>query len=250
MSADRRAEHADFHRIAIIAALAVERASFARAGAGTGDPALLIRQSGPGAPAAARAARAALTLGADAIVAWGLAGGLDPRLATGSVILPKRVCTPEGQVFGTDDRWRAALGAAMAGEFSPCDADLLSVPAALESVAGKRAAAATSGAAAVDMESAAIAAEAIGIGVPFVAIRVIVDAHDDALPAGAERWIDARGERRLAPALGAALRPAEWRALWRLARRYRVARRVLERLAAALVARRFCVAAPIAAHVG
>ncbi len=81
------------------------------------------------------------------------------------------------------------------------------------------------------MESAAIAAVAARAGARFVALRVVVDAAGDELPADVERWIDERGERRIGAALAAALRPAQWRGLWMLAQRYRVARRTLARLA-------------------
>jgi hypothetical protein len=88
----------------------------------------------------------------------------------------------------------------------------------------------------VDMESAAIAAVAARFGVPFVALRVVVDAQRDALPAGAEAWIDEHGQRRAAAAFGAIGRPREWPALWRLARRYGTARGVLARLARSVAA--------------
>ena len=60
-------------------------------------------------------------------------------------------------------------------------------------------------------------------------------------PGDAERWIDERGERRLAPALAAAFQPAQWRDLWVLAQRYRAARKTLERLGAVLAANDFYV---------
>jgi hypothetical protein len=88
-----------------------------------------------------------------------------------------------------------------------------------------------SGAAAADMESAAIAAVAARAGARFVALRVVVDAAGDELPADIERWVDERGERRIAAALSAALHPAHWRGLWMLAQRYRAARQTLARLA-------------------
>jgi hypothetical protein len=113
----------------------------------------------------------------------------------------------------------------------------------LETPAAKAAAGAASGAVAADMESAAIAAAAAGAGVPFAAVRVIVDTLGDSLPPGAERWVDARGERRLAPVVGAAFRPLEWPSLWLLASRYRTARRSLERLAEHLLPQRFAAPA-------
>src|SRR5690606_2919639 len=116
----------------------------------------------------------------------------------------------------------------------------VTVATALATTAAKRAEAA-SGAVAADMESAAIAAVARRSGKPFVALRVIVDAAGDALPPDPERFIDERGIQRLAPALAAALQPAQWPVLWMLSQRYRAARLSLDRAAAALALARFGV---------
>jgi adenosylhomocysteine nucleosidase len=147
------------------------------------------------------------------------------------VLLPRRVRSVGGGWFGADPKWHAQLATALhdAG-FAPALDDLLSVPAAITTVAEK-AKAAADGAAAADMESAAIAAAAARAGARFVALRVVVDAAGDELPADIERWIDERGERRIGAALSAALNPKQWRSLWMLAHRYRAARRTLAQLA-------------------
>ena len=220
---------------AIIAALANERAALARVPhAGLGWS---VVQSGPGPERAARCARAAVAAGAQALVSWGLAGGLAADVASGTVILPRRVIMQRGETFAVAAAWHERL-AALAGEFTVSFGDLLTVPAALGSSAAKAAAATALAAVAVDMESAAIAAVAARARVPFVALRVIVDAQTDALPVGAEKWIDACGNMRGAAALGAIVRPGEWQALWRLAQRYRKANAVLVRLARSVAARR------------
>jgi adenosylhomocysteine nucleosidase len=190
-------------------------------------------QSGPGAERAGRAASAALNSGARVLVSWGLAGGLATDLAAGSVVLPRRVRSAAGGCFDADPIWRAAFERALRPALAPRDEDLLTVAAALATPAAKRTAGAF-GAIAADMESAAIAAVANAAGAPFVALRVIVDAVDDALPPDPERWIDERGNQRLAPALAAAFNPAQWGELWVLSQRYRTARRTLERAAALL----------------
>jgi hypothetical protein len=128
--------------------------------------------------------------------------------------------------------------------------DLLTSPVALESPTEKRAAADATHAVAVDMESAAIAAVAARAGVPFVALRVVVDAVDDSLPAHAEQWIDERGNSRLAPALRAAASPRQWRALLTLANRYRAASRVLDKVARTLASGQCFVAGGAARRAG
>jgi adenosylhomocysteine nucleosidase len=193
----------------------------------------LVAQSGPGASRAGDAAQRTAGSGAGLLVSWGLAGGLGAAVAPGTVVLPRRVLAPGAEPLTVDAGWHARLAALSADLVLDCG-DLLTVPAALESPAAKRAAAATSGAVAVDRESAAIGSAAARAHVPFVAVRVVIDGCEDALPAGAERWIDASGDRRLTPAVQASLDPRQWRALLTLAKRYRLASRVLDRLARAL----------------
>jgi adenosylhomocysteine nucleosidase len=236
MAVDGLAAAATPATVAVIVALGLERASLRKAGAARAG--INIVQSGPGPRRAAQAASAAVASGASALVSFGLAGGLVARLAPGSVVLPHRIRGEGGQVFFADREWHAALARGLLGVLEPCFDDLVSVPSALTTVAAK-AASAADGAAAADMESAAIAQVAAGAGARFVALRVIVDAAHDSLPGNAERWIDERGERRLAPALAAAFKPVQWRELWILGQRYRRARRTLERLAPFVVARGF-----------
>jgi adenosylhomocysteine nucleosidase len=243
MSAERRAlagaGAGAARSVAVIVALGVEHASLRARLAGAG---LNLLQSGPGPERAAGAAVAALAAGADALVSCGFAGGLEPRLRPGAVIVPRRVTTPEGASYDTDPAWRSAAVQALGAQLAVSEGDLLGVPAALLTSAAKLAAAATYGAAAADMESAAIAAIAARAGAPFLALRVIIDTAADALPADAESWIDERGNRRAAAALGAVLRPAQWRSLWTLGLRYRSALRVLEQIAALAAASRFFAA--------
>jgi adenosylhomocysteine nucleosidase len=233
MSSNGGAVPAAVHKTAVIAALGSERAALRRV---TASPAWLPLQSGPGPERAARCATAALEAGATALMAWGLAGGLAADLGPGTVIVPRRVIMQRGGTFPVDAVWHARL-AALAAEYTVSTGDLLTVPAALTSPAAKAAAAMALAAVAVDMESAAIAAVAARARVPFVALRVVVDAQGDALPSGAEEWIDERGNTRGVAALGALTRPGEWQALWRLAQRYRKASAVLARLASSVAAR-------------
>lgn len=220
-------------KIGFVAALDVECASLRRQSTRAGT--WLVVQSGPGPARAAAAAARAVEAGASVLVSWGLAGGLDLRLAPGTVVAPRRVLAQGAEPVAVDAGCHAAI-AAVAGDVALELGDLLSVPSPLESPAAKSAAAAATGAVAVDMESAAIAAAAARARVPFVALRVVVDAADDALPPGVDRWIDERGHRRLVATLRAVVDLRQWRPLLELARRYRVASAVLERLALMLAA--------------
>ena len=98
-------------------------------------------------------------------------------------------------------------------------------------MAGKAAAFRDTGAAAVDMESLAVAEVAAAHGLPFLAVRVIVDTAGDALPA-AVLAATRSGRVHIGRLIGAlALAPAQIPGLLRLAQRYRAASRSLAALA-------------------
>src|SRR5439155_127960 len=79
------------------------------------------------------------------------------------------------------------------------------------------------------------AAAARARGVPFAALRAVLDAAGEALPAGGDVIDEASGEVRAARALAAiALRPRLWPVAGRLARQQRVAARRLAAIMAAL----------------
>jgi hypothetical protein len=159
------------------------------------------------------------------------------------VVLPKQILVHGGRVLRSDPVWHASLVAALAGAFLLDERSVLDAADALETPHAKAQAALATGAVAADMESAAIADAAERAGARFAAVRVIVDGQADLLPPGAERWIDERGNRRIAAAIGAAFTPAQWPALWILGQRYRIARQVLDRLAGRLLPNEFFVAA-------
>src|SRR5688572_5696061 len=239
MSFDEPARAGGAFTIGFIAALASECTSLRRHRPRAAS--WLVVQSGPGAARAADGARRAVASGAGLLVSWGLAGGLGAAAAPGTVLLPRRILEQGGEPVSVDAAWHARL-CGLAAELAVEQGDLLTAPAALESPAAKRAAAAATRAVAVDMESSGIAEVAARARVPFVALRVVVDGPDDALPAGAERWIDARGNRRMTAAVRAVVDARQWRSLLTLANRYRVASGVLDRLARALATRQFFAA--------
>ena len=220
--------------IGFVAALALECASLRRQSPRAER--WVVVQSGPGTARAAAAANRAVDAGVDLLVSWGLAGGLAASVAPGTVVAPRRVLAQGQPPVAVDAAWHSRL-AALAREPAMDFGDLLSVAEPLESPAAKREAANAVNAVAVDMESAGIAAVAARARVPFVALRVVVDGLDDALPPGAERWIDEQGRRRASAVLRAVVDARQWRVLLTLAQRYRVASAVLERLARALAAR-------------
>jgi adenosylhomocysteine nucleosidase len=71
----------------------------------------LVRIGGGLPEGAARAARALLEEGADALVSFGLAGGLDPALRPGAIVVPAVVLNG-GERFATDPRLRRRFAGA------------------------------------------------------------------------------------------------------------------------------------------
>lgn len=224
--------------IGIVSALAAEAAALGPAAAHgaelrrLGDGALLA-VSGIGESAAAAAARRLVLAGVGGLVSFGMAGGLDPALLCGAVLLPEEIVAGDGTLLAaTAGEWRQRLRAALPAACIACGGKLLTSERPLGDPAAKAAAWRASRALAVDMESAAIARVAQQTALPFIALRVIVDAASDRLPAtviGASGGGQLRIGRLLAGLLRA---PRDVGGLIRLAARYRIARRVLTTLAA------------------
>ena len=230
--------------IGIVSALAAEARSLGPAAPhGTGlrqlaDGALLA-VSGIGRAAADAAARRLVLAGASALASFGMAGGLDPTLICGTVLLPEEVGAFDGAesraaasvTSVTSREWRQRLRAALPAACLTCDGKLLGSERPIGRTDAKAAAWRSTRAAAVDMESAAIALVAGQAGLPFIAVRVIVDTAADELPA-AVIAASGGGQLRLGRLFAGLLRaPGDVGPLIRLSARYRIATRVLAAVA-------------------
>jgi len=142
-----------------------------------------VALAGGGTPdGARRAAWALVDAGATALLSFGLAGGLDPALAAGDLVIPALIIC-DGRSFTTDP---AILRCDAAGT-------LAAEPAVVATVAAKAALWARTGAAAVDLESGAVAEVAAERGLPFAVLRAICDPAGRNLPPTALTALDARG---------------------------------------------------------
>jgi adenosylhomocysteine nucleosidase len=192
----------------------------------------LLAVSGMGRAAAAQSARALVEAGATALASWGMAGGLDPALAAGTIFLPSEVISPDGAAVTTARYWRERLGAALSTQCPLTQGRLLTSLTAVGSLADKATLFRETGAAAVDMESLAVAEVAGTHELPFIAVRVIVDSAMDALPQAVTAAADSEGHLHVWRLIGALARtPADLAPLIRLARRYRAANRSLAAVA-------------------
>jgi adenosylhomocysteine nucleosidase len=196
----------------------------------------LLAISGMGGAQAALAARSLVDAGAAALMSFGLAGGLDPTLRAGTVVLPSEVISRGGARFFTSPGWREQLSQAIAKQRPVAGGILLTSPQPIGAVADKAAAFRETGAVAVDMESLGVAEVAAARNLPLIAVRVIVDTAADVLPRtvmAATRDGQVNIRRLMA---GLALAPLDLIGLIRLARAYRAATRSLTAAAGARVA--------------
>jgi len=180
----------------------------------------LVRAFGPvgiGVHAAAEMA----ARGAAALISCGLAGGLDPALSPGAIIIPRVVLGAEGERFAADPRLIAGLGGATAEA-------LLDVPRVIARAAEKARLFATTNAAALDMESGAVARAARARGIPFAVLRAVCDPATRDLPPAALTALDQRGAIGLARVLASLLaQPRQIIGLLALARDAAAARSAL-----------------------
>ena len=110
-----------------------------------------------------------------------VAGGLDPGLAPGTRIVAASIVTDHGR-HRADEAWARALLAALPGAVH---ADISGADAPVADPAGKRAMRRSHRTMAVDTESHVAAAVAASRGLPFAAVRVILDPAHRRLPPAA-----------------------------------------------------------------
>jgi adenosylhomocysteine nucleosidase len=177
---------------------------------------------GGGPVGAAAAAESLVARGARALLSFGVAGGLDPRLEPGDIVVPAFVLD-RGQVYFADAELCRALGgttvdALLAGDAVVADAD------------EKRLLSAHTGASAVDLESGAVARVAHRHGLPFAVLRAVCDPAHRSLPPMALAAVNGSGKIRALSVLGSIVaRPRHIPALLWLARDAALARRALVR---------------------
>ncbi|MDB5987456.1 MAG: Adenosylhopane nucleosidase, HpnG [Nevskia sp.] len=239
-------------RLGIVVALPDEARSLLGRRAAVGTVAdlsagVVVAVGGLGAVAAERAAISLVDSGVTALMSWGTAGGLDPALAAGALLLPREVLDAHGGRYAVDAAWHGRLQRGFAG-VSPVGAGgLMTVAEPLVSVSAKRKAFARHPVDGVDMESYAIASVAVMRGLPFAVVRAVIDAADRALPEVVQIALDEQGELR-PKAIAAALlrRPQDLLGMLLVARHFASAERSLKAAAALGTAQAFWApAAPL-----
>jgi hopanoid-associated phosphorylase len=183
---------------------------------------------------------ARLCMPCEGVISFGVAGGLDPSLAPGAVVLAQHIVDGDTG-FDTDLLWgaalREALPLAIGGTLAGSDG-------AVASVAEKHALRRASAALAVDMESHLVARLAQAAHLPYIACRVVLDPAGRSVPPAALAALGPDGRTDLAALLSALARgPRQLGDLLQLARDGRTARAAL-RTTRRLVGERFALPPP------
>lgn len=136
--------------------------------------------------------------GARALVSFGVAGGLDPALRPGTILVPHEVLT-DGNRIPTDPGLNRRLG-------RQSETILFGADRIVASAAAKTALFTATRAGAVDIESGAVAQVAARHGIPFAVLRAICDPAERDLPPAALIPPNRRGGIRLSRIIGSVLK--------------------------------------------
>ncbi len=145
----------------------------------------------------------AIASGATGLISFGIAGGLDPKLVPGTVLLPETVHTDRGEMFVADDKWRRRLLTHIPGAVSGA---IYGGEAVVSRVADKRALFGRTKALAVDLESGLVARAATAAGIPFVVLRSVADPAHRNLPRAAVLGLNDEGRVAYGAVFGQMLR--------------------------------------------
>jgi adenosylhomocysteine nucleosidase len=192
----------------------------------TVSPDFTVTHAGLAPGAAHLAAERMIAAGATALLSFGLAGGLNPAVSAGAVVIPAQVRGEKA--LACDLAWTRRLAALM----KETPSLLAHAPAVLATPEAKATVFAATGAPAADMESYGIAEVAAVHGLPFAALRVVADTAADTVPSTALKSMNPDGRVRIgAAAWGALTHPWQIPGLIRLGRRTGTAMSKLEGLA-------------------
>ena len=128
------------------------------------------------------------------VISFGVAGGLDPSLKSGDVVVATEVLAGDTRFLAGLALNEEMIASAALRRRRVVRGGLAGVEQVIAATACKAALHSETGAAAVDMESHIAAAYAAEAGLPFAALRVISDPASRALPALAKSAIKPNGD--------------------------------------------------------
>jgi adenosylhomocysteine nucleosidase len=188
----------------------------------------VLKVSGMGPRRAALASRTLLENGATALLSWGSAGGLAPKLFPGNLILPKTVIASDQSLYHVETSWHQRLCNRLKGHVDFHTEPLVESATVICTPAEKAVLFLQTGAIGVDMESGAVATVAQEARVPFMVVRAIADSADTTISDSSLNSVDEFGRLSCLKLIqGLAGHPGELFTLVRIARNYRAAQRTL-----------------------
>ena len=188
----------------------------------------LVALSGIGADRAYTAGSVLVSQGATALLSWGCAAALDDRVSPGCLILPERIIGTNGEIHRVSTEWHRRLCQALESRHPIRTEALVESDVIVKTSAEKRSLARRTQAAATDMESAAQARLAKDYGLPFIAIRAIVDTPSTEIPENVLKALDPEGNINLWKLLSSTM-PADWIKIVRLGIQFNAAQRTLKK---------------------
>lgn len=192
------------------------------------SPTLWLMLSGIGPDRARGAANALLAAGADALVSWGSAAGLDPTLSSGTLLLAEAVEAPGQGHYRVDVPWREYVRTRLTGNVAFAEGAVAATSTVLTSREQKAALFRSTHARAADMESGAVAEVAQQKGKPFLVVRAVSDPAGMSIPNMVLRQTNNWGHIRLMRLLKTVVcNPPELISLLRLGWGYLAALRTL-----------------------
>ena len=188
-------------RLGILTGLASELRLILKTAAITPPPIYACAGSDP--VRARREAGRLIAEGAEALISFGLAGGLISRLRPGHIVLAEKTILPGGRAIEMDKEWagrllRLSSGSGLAIEAGAIAGSDRIIPTPDE----KHALAAQTGALIVDMQTHALAEAAEAARVPALAIRAVSDPADQAVSRIARVAVRPDGEVKTMKVLG------------------------------------------------
>ena len=191
--------------VGIVTGLQAE-AALARKHANETGAKYLVACHGPGPDQAGKAARDLIRQGAEGLLSFGLAGGLDDNIAAGDVVLATEIREGRYQAVRTTALWREDVFRKLDLERPVIEAPIAASDNIVREASDKTRLKYKTDAVAVDMESFAVGKAAEHAQLPFLAIRAISDPALQTLPVMAVEAMSADGKVRA------------WKVFWSLIR--------------------------------
>ncbi len=189
-------------RIGVLTGLASELRLIRKTTTGI-TPQPIFACAGANSECARRETERLITEGAEALISFGLAGGLISRLRPGHIVLAEKIILPGGREIEMDKEWAGRLLKLTAGSGLSIEAGTLAgSDRVVPTPEDKYALAAQTGALIVDMETHALAEVAEDAGIPALAIRAVCDSVDQSIPRAAIGSTQPDGEVKTMKVMG------------------------------------------------